>query len=172
MHMNPRRKAAKFFLRIFGISKLLLKLYPLAVSVILGKQFRDRIEVIKPFFDLYFLAGSRQIRLGDPNDGGYILDANLDSVDLCLSFGIGDNTRFEDDISRFVERVFMFDHTIQPPALSNSNMTFFRKGLGITSSLDFFTLSEILEFALPFNDAILKIDIGGAVVEVLTTLPA
>ena len=172
MHMNPRRKAAKFFLQISGISKLLLKLYPLAVSVIFGKQFGDRIEVIKPFFDLYFLAGSRQIRLGDPNDGGYILDANLDSVDLCLSFGIGDNTRFEDDISRFVERVFMFDHTIQSPALSNSNMTFFRKGLGITSSSDFFTLSEILDFALPFNDAILKIDIEGAEVEVLATFPA
>jgi len=170
--MNPRRQAAKFFLQISGISKLLLKLYPLAVSVIFGKQFRDRIEVIRPFFDLYFLSGSRQIRLGDPNDGGYILDANLDSVDLCLSFGIGDNTRFEDDISSFVERVFMFDHTIQPPALNKSNLTFFKKGLGITSSSEFFTLAEILDFASPFNDAILKLDIEGAEVEVLATFPA
>lgn len=170
--MNSRRRFAKLFLQILRISKMIVKLAPFAVENSLGEQTRDRIDVIKPYLNLYFLEGSKQIRLGDANDGGYILDSDLISVDLCLSFGIGDNMRFEEEIANYVDRVFMFDHTIEAPILSKPNMRFFKKGLGIESDSRFFTLEEVVEMALPFNDAVLKIDVEGAEVDVLSNFPS
>ena len=172
MYMNLRRKIAKFLLRSTGTAGLVLKLYPLAVSLALGHKLKPRIEIIKSLLHLHHFANSRLLRIGDPNDGGYILDSNLESLDLCLSFGIGNNMRFEDEISGYVKRVLMFDHTIQTPILSNRNMTFLKKGLGLRSTSELFTLSEVLQLASPFTDAILKMDIEGAEVEILANFPA
>ena len=170
--MNLRRKSAKFLLKSTRTAGLILKLYPLAVSISLGNNLKPRVEIVKSLLQLHHFANSSFLRIGDTNDGGYILDSNLDSLDLCLSFGIGDNMRFEDEISSYVKRVFMFDHTIQSPILSNPTMTFFKKGLGLKSTSNMFTLIEVLQMASPFTDAILKMDIEGAEVEILASFPS
>ncbi len=172
MYMNLRRKSAKILLKSTRTAGLVLKLYPLAVSLSLGNDLKPRVEIVKSLLQLHHFANSRHLRIGDTNDGGYILDSNLDSLDLCLSFGIGDNMSFEDEISSYVKRVFMFDHTIPSPILSNPNMTFFKKGLGLRSTSNMFTLSEVLQMASPFTDAILKMDIEGAEVEILASFPS
>lgn len=172
MYMNLRRKSAKFLLKSTKTAGLVLKLYPLAVSLSLGNNLKPRVEIVKSLLQLHHFPNSKHLRIGDTNDGGYILDSNLDSLDLCLSFGIGDNMRFEDEISSYVKRVFMFDHTIPYPILSNPTMTFFKKGLGLRSTSNMFTLSEVLQMVSPFTDAILKMDIEGAEVEILANFPS
>ncbi len=53
------------------------------------------------------------IRVGNPNDGGYIIPENI-SVDLLLSFGLGSNWTFERDLvaMRLAKRFVTFDHSV------------------------------------------------------------
>jgi hypothetical protein len=165
--MNRRRKLAKRILRVTGTSKLILKLYPLAVSLVFGRISKNRVQTLRDSLNLYVIGKSNQVRIGDAHDGGYILDGNLESLDVCVSFGIGDNMKFEEEISRYVDRVFLFDHTIEPPTLSNQNMTFFKKGLGLRPSTNMLTLKEAVQFVSPFENALLKLDIEGDEVAIL-----
>jgi hypothetical protein len=165
--MNRRRRLAKRTLRATGTSKLILKLYPLAVSLVFGRISKNRVQFLRNSLNLYVIGKSNQVRIGDAHDGGYILDGNLESLDVCVSFGIGDNMKFEEEISRYVDRVFLFDHTIEPPALRNQNMTFFKKGLGLESTANMLTLKEAIQFVSPFENAILKLDIEGDEVAIL-----
>jgi hypothetical protein len=75
--------------------------------------------------------------------------------------------KFEEEISRYVDRVFLFDHTIEPPALRNQNMTFFKKGLGLKSTANMLTLKEAIQIVSPFENAVLKLDIEGDEVAIL-----
>ena len=54
------------------------------------------------------------IRIGDKNDGGYVIPRWLPDMDFLVSFGLGDNWSFERNAlkSKIVRDFFVFDHTV------------------------------------------------------------
>lgn len=103
------------------------------------------------------------VRFGDLYDGGYLMAMPMNTTHA-ISIGIGKNISWDYELSLLGIKVLMFDHTIKKPRKLNSNMIFYRKGLGTVSSSKFFTLKEILELEdlKGAKDIILKIDIEGA----------
>ena len=55
------------------------------------------------------------LRLGSQSDGGYVLSNKIiKKADFLLSFGLGDNFKFESDLKKRNPRlkIYVYDHTI------------------------------------------------------------
>ncbi len=61
------------------------------------------------------------IRVGDQNDGGYVIPRELPDMDVLVSFGLGDNWSFERSLVKLkiVRDFYIFDHTISVPVFFN-----------------------------------------------------
>lgn len=111
-----------------------------------------------------------RIRLGNKNDGGYVL---LDDYQHTLiSIGIGRDTSFDHEFCKAKQRVFQFDHTIEAAPKCCENPNFLKLGLRATNSEQdskLLTLQEIVSICIGDQSlsAILKIDIEGDEIKVL-----
>lgn len=123
---------------------------------------RSKIDFLRKQFQLKLIPGIHCIRLGDSHDGGYVLIDDLKKSDVCLSFGIGDNTSFDQAVAEKVSKVHMFDHTVEQPVGMYPNQIFYKMGLSTLPSRNFVTLEDSIRLAGEFKDLVLKIDIEGA----------
>lgn len=87
------------------------------------------------------------IRVGRDFDGGYVMlnNFNNENVDAAYSFGISDDTSWDEAIARREIDVFMFDHTIEK--LPTHHPRFHYRRLGVTGhkkTEDLRTLGELL----------------------------
>ena len=99
------------------------------------------------------------IRYGSSNDGGYYLASPLNSSDLLISVGLGDNISFEQDIIKYVKGIVALDHTIDPLSISGS---FEHLLLGLAGAeIDGFTTLTNIIAKHSATDYLLKIDIEG-----------
>lgn len=110
---------------------------------------------------LPYRVNSKLIRLGNKNDGGYIIEeGTLSRVDALYSYGVGNNTSFEEDFVRLTNKpVFLFDHTVSDP--QRSGMIFQKEGLAGTIKQGFNNFSSICKH----QNVLLKIDVEGAEIE-------
>jgi hypothetical protein len=108
-------------------------------------------------------------RFGSENDGGYILFKDIGlSTDL-LSFGIGDNLDFEEDMAPFVNRVLAFDGSIDRLPKNVVGLEFKNKYVGEISSINTVCITDIIP-EMKSDRLILKIDIEGGEWKVLGQL--
>lgn len=114
------------------------------------------ISVIQPL-----RVKSRLIRLGNPHDGGYVIEiGSLQRVDALYSYGVGGNVSFELDFFHMSKKpVFIFDHTVDDPLVPN--LTFKKEGLGSMPKKGF---NNFLSCNTHKN-VLLKMDVEGAEVE-------
>lgn len=162
MNFSIKRQLVTRFLGLSGLAKLILKLYPMSSDVIFRSVPRSRVDFLRKQLQIKFISGSHFIRLGDSHDGGYVLVDDLNTSDVCLSFGLGDNVSFDQAIAERVAKVHMFDHTVESPTGMYSNQKFHKMGLSTLPSQNFVTLEDSIRIAGAFEDLILKIDIEGA----------
>jgi hypothetical protein len=108
------------------------------------------------------------IRIGSKYDGGYVIPQFLKYFSTLYSIGIGDNNDFELALSGGL-KVFQFDHTIESPPKSNSNMFFEPKGVSKINSKKFLTIDKILESEKQLLSIILKLDVEGSEFEALNS---
>ena len=108
------------------------------------------------------------VRLGRPNDGGYVMvdNFNVSGGDIAYSFGINNDVSWDSDMVLRGYDVFMYDPTIAALPKENEKFHFFKAGIsGITDarrSLD--TLDSFIQ-ANGHEDKtnmILKMDVEGA----------
>ena len=71
------------------------------------KKILDVINLFKPY-----KAGYNLIRVGDNNDGGYLLPDCLDDIKYCFSAGVGDKTSFENDLKKIGIHPFLADFSV------------------------------------------------------------
>src|SRR5277367_3774730 len=114
--------------------------------------------------------GLTLIRLGNKNDGGYIIPERIaKKIDICYSYGVGDDISFENDLQILNPKVAVkcFDHTISkfPVAYDSVRMSFFRQGLSFNETEKtnnfFYHLAEIEHSENNLN-RLLKVDAEGA----------
>jgi hypothetical protein len=106
-------------------------------------------------------------RLGPQQDGGYVMPVSvLEKCDALFTYGVGGETRYEEEFSRdYKKPVYMFDHTLPvAPYLPHictvdENIKFFREGLGSEPNCRDF-LAHYAEIQKT-GEVFLKIDIEG-----------
>jgi hypothetical protein len=108
------------------------------------------------------------IRLGRPNDGGYVVTKkNLTKYKYLLSFGISNDVSFEKDFNTNNPncKIFCFDPTVESLPEKVSNAKFFKLGIDSISNENYKTLPDILKMLNISKDDLkytfLKMDIEG-----------
>ena len=109
------------------------------------------------------------IRLGDDNDGGYLIPDDLTNITKNYSAGIGNLTKFELDL----EKVYsisskMVDLNDVDPKLLPKKSEFQKKKIGISSYGDNLSINDWLETEK--GEIILKMDIEGDEYPVLSAI--
>ncbi len=170
MTHSAKRVFAKRMIKIFRISKVVMKLNSVAVEIFFSNLSRQRIDELRNLMPLSIGKKLKLKRYGSNSDGGYLLHDDILRTDICISLGVGNDFSFDFDLSNECEKVLMFDHTINEPLITKSNIKFERIGISDVKSKDFTTIDEILKQLPDKNDLILKIDIEGSEWKVLSDL--
>jgi hypothetical protein len=147
-----------------------MKLNSVAVETFFSNLSRQRIDELRNLMPLSIGKELKLKRYGSNSDGGYLLNDDILKTDICISLGVGNDYSFDLDLSSECKEVLMFDHTINDPLITKSNIKFERIGISDVISKDFTTIDEILKQLPDESDLILKIDIEGSEWKVLSDL--
>lgn len=103
--------------------------------------------------------GIELIRLGEENDGGYLIPNDLNNVELCFSAGIGDLAKFERDLQQKynINSILADFNKINKNILPESSK-FIKKKISFELGEDNLNLNKFISSE---KDIILKIDIEG-----------
>jgi hypothetical protein len=170
MKSNFKRKLAYKMIKQLHISELIRRLYPVAMDVKFENVTQNQIVEIMRLIRVKTDADFQLIRLGSLYDGGYVVVDDFSRRDILVSLGIGNNADFEYNISKRIERIIAFDHTVDSIPNMSSNTQFNKLGIKAESVNEFVTLSSIIEDIPEMNDLLLKIDIEGSEWEVLDSM--
>jgi Methyltransferase FkbM domain len=119
------------------------------------KAFLKSLRPIKTSFPL--------VRIGGPNDGGYLLPDDLTDIRACFSPGIADSASFELDLANMGIPSFMTDYSVDDSPIKNAAFHFQKKFIGISNDPIHITLDDwVKSCAPPKEDLILQMDIEGA----------
>lgn len=106
-----------------------------------------------------------KVRIGPKGDGGYVFVDILEPSQSILSYGIGGESRFDQEMALRGHKVHMFDHTIPGVRITHPNMNFYREGVAGSSkaSESLFSIEDHLRrYQIGGDDMILKMDVEGA----------
>jgi hypothetical protein len=128
-----------------------------------GEDLQKTILALGSRFTPYRAVGSRKIRVGRENDGGYVLLNDLACSAVALSFGIRSDCSWDLEIANREIDVYMFDHTIDAPPAQNKRFHFFKKKISAHPSDKSENIESILQTNRIVGDRILlKVDIDGS----------
>ena len=100
------------------------------------------------------------IRLGEDNDGGYLVPNDLKNLNKNYSAGIGDLTKFEKDLKeRFAIESYMLDFNKIDTSILPAGSKFIRKKMGIGLNEEVLTINDWLDSEE--GEIVFKMDIEG-----------
>ena len=103
-------------------------------------------------------------RFGRRGDGGYVLLDAINPDSVLVSLGIADEMSFDEELSPFVNHIYMFDYSIARPPLALENGTFYSLRIvpTITNDTHEIDIKTICERIHSLHPLILKVDIEGS----------
>jgi hypothetical protein len=161
-------KREGFKINIFAFLKNTL----IKLNIFIGRS--TKINLVYDFLFLlrnsYFLIDL--IRVGSPNDGGYLFPANLvDKFDMCISFGIGDNFDFESELAANGKIIYGVDGSIKDPGKTDVFRNFTSLYAASHSDDRSVEINKFLQHLVSKDKAfILKIDVEGDEYEVINNI--
>jgi len=109
------------------------------------------------------------LRLGDRNDGGYLIPNDFSGINKNYSAGVGELTKFEKDLEeRFSIKSNMVDFNHIDPKIFPKNSIFLKKKLGLISSANEIHINDWL--INEDNEIIFKMDIEGDEYSILNSI--
>lgn len=142
------------------------KLFPGQMSS--KDEILNLIEKLRPVKTQYEL-----IRLGSAGDGGYLVPADLENIDVLISPGVGFKSNFELECAKKGMEVHLIDASVKGPMITHPNFRFHPLFLGMGKdeiTLEQFILqNKIHEIS---GDWMLQMDIEGSEWETLIQLPS
>jgi hypothetical protein len=131
--------------------------YATAGSFEIQRRSLELLRLLKPTR----AQGFEKARFGSPNDGGYVMIDDFDQIDAALSFGIEQNASWDVSIADRGVPVYQFDHTIDVPPVSRSDLFFFKKRIVAQAAPGCETINDLVDrYGRPASASlILKIDI-------------
>ena len=82
------------------------------------------------------------IRIGGENDGGYIVPNDLNGIKYCFSPGVGNISKFENDLANKNIKAFLADYSVSPDFHNNSLLDFEKKYLGPITNENYLSLKD------------------------------
>lgn len=102
------------------------------------------------------------VRIGEADDGGYLVPDDLDGIEACFSPGVGPVSCFEQGMLDRGIRTFQIDASVDRSHLTDPRNVFERKFLGIETEGDHITLDDWVDEKMPGSaDLLLQMDIEG-----------
>lgn len=106
------------------------------------------------------------VRIGSCSDGGYNMLDDFGAVDVCLSFGIGGEISWEQEmIKRGIDKIYCYDPMINNLPINDSRLIFYKQGIAGRDSAQgiYKSMATIINDTGVFsNNMILKMDVEGA----------
>ncbi len=137
-----------------------------------GHSLQSRTLDILAKIHPYSVNGFGKIRIGSPNDGGYICIDDFSPITKCISCGIGDNDDFDLDLAERGIKVLQFDHTVDAAPSRHENLTFYKERIAAKPEDGARTLSSLAQLPNGGEPSILlKMDIEGDEWPVFQTMP-
>tara|TARA_Y100000816_G_scaffold292004_1_gene285352 strand:- start:157 stop:918 length:762 start_codon:yes stop_codon:yes gene_type:complete len=127
----------------------------------LNKTNKNEIfyDLIEKSLTMYH--SDEKVRLGNENDGGYII-VEMDNYDYLLSGGVGGDISFEKEFTdKYNVKCSVFDgtdDTAEQLCKNESNITFVKKNIGFEENYNTTNLKNIIN---KYNNIFLKMDIEG-----------
>ena len=135
----------------------------LNAGIMVGKQSKtDQVfALIRRLHPI--LPGVPLIRIGDTNDGTYLIPDDLSGIVACFSPGVSNRATFEEF---FLERgvpCFLADASVEGPPITSPLLQFERKFLGATNDENTTRMDDWVDEKAPSEgDLLLQMDIEGA----------
>lgn len=102
------------------------------------------------------------VRIGEADDGGYLVPDDLAGIEACFSPGVGPVSCFEQGMLDRGIRTFQIDASVDRSHLTDPRNVFERKFLGIETEGDHITLDDWVDQKMPGSgDLLLQMDIEG-----------
>jgi hypothetical protein len=112
-----------------------------------------------------FDVDKKKIRIGPEMDGGYVLLDRFSPTQGVLSYGIGTEYTFDEEMARRGHEIYMFDHTIQSINATTEKMKFYSEGVtGVSDPANkLYSIEDHLcKYNIDGDSLILKMDVEGA----------
>ncbi len=142
-----------------AISVLMMdkKIVEESITYVKTKKIISLLEPLK-------IQNSNFIRVGKKNDGGYVMLNNdlFKNSNIAYSFGISNDTSWDETIAKYGKHIFMYDHTIDNLPNHHSNFHFFKIGLtGTKTASNLKTIEELISINNHQNEnnLLMKMDI-------------
>ncbi len=158
----------KIKVKLVNLINEILNLFNLNISTTIKKsQLIKILNKIKPYN-----VGFKLIRIGSPNDGGYLVPDILNEIKHCFSPGVGNNTEFEKQIIDKGIKTFMADGSVNKENIKLDNFNFIKKNLASYDSKNTITLENWIKKEGNFaDDLLLQMDIESSEYEVIHATP-
>lgn len=139
-----------------------------AFRLINDNQIETVIKYFKPL-----LTNHRLIRIGEKNDGGYLIPDILNEIKYCFSAGVGHTNKFETDLNKYEIKSFLADYSIDKNVRNLQQFDFLKKFITsyndeTSKNINSWIFEKISEKEL--NKTILKLDVEGSEYEILSSL--
>jgi hypothetical protein len=119
----------------------------------------------------YWTSNIRKVRIGDRDDGGYVMPEDFENLGGVISIGVGGNTSFDDYFLKRGCPVHQYDGTVA--SSPSPQAKFIRKNWGARDGAESVSLETMLKnIDTPEKkDLIFKFDVEGAEWEALENVP-
>lgn len=143
----------------------------------LGAEAYPDYYDLKRAFTVKKIKNANKVRLGRPNDGGYVcVDEAIKKGGTAYSFGISDDVSWDRDLAeKYGCEIYQYDHTVNGLPEQNCKFHFTRSGISAKDEPGKHTMS--LPSLLKANGhentdgLVLKMDVEGAEWDILDALP-
>jgi hypothetical protein len=127
-------------------------------------QLNEFFQNIRPISTRHEL-----IRLGEKEDGGYLIPNDLIGITACFSPGVSAEAHLEEDLARRGIRSFLADYSVDSPPIQNPLFDFEKKYIGLQPSNTHMTLESWINRKVSSDNSemILQMDIEGEEYDVI-----
>lgn len=136
---------------------------------------KDYFEKIKEFCCIKKVVGYDLIRIGKKNDGGYVMLDDFKKKSIAYSFGIADDTSWDEEVAERDIDIYCYDPSIKCLPVQHERLHFEEFGIAGKDKMEDKLLS--MESILKRNghengdNMILKMDVEGAEWEFIENIP-
>lgn len=140
------------------------------------KRSQRKSEKVQPLIDVIRMIrpveiNEELVRVGSPNDGGYLLPESATNQDVLLSPGVSWNSSFEYFFSERGAICYLFDASVEEPAIMHEGFHFYRKFWGVEDSGDTIDASSWISERLDAKKRnALQMDVEGAEFDIMNSL--
>ena len=125
----------------------------------------EHMDAIREQMQLWSARGRKLVRVGNTDDGGYVMMDDFHRGGIAYSFGISQDVTWDCDMAERGYDVFMYDHTIDALPEERPAFHFFRKGIAgkaVPPNLDTLAHYVAQNHHAGKKHMILKMDVEGA----------